>query len=176
NVPKINTKIDTVFIEKAVPKTGNKNVEILKKQLNFKNDTIFMLKKQLNNVPKIITKIDTVFIENTADVIIDTTLIVAYYTSGKTIPDSNIVGKIINMLQNNKVQKIEISGFTDNSGGSYINKKITDTRINYIKSKISPFIAINKIYYQNFGDALASKNIVPEERRVEIKIYNNVKE
>lgn len=180
------TKTDTVFIKDtvAIAKPSSQNTikqgeeESAQKELVAKNDTIKQLKNQLKAIPppKTITITDTIVIVKEQNKIVDTTSIIAYYKMGGTVPETSTINQIINVLQNNNVQKIEISGFTDSSGNSYINKKITDNRIDYILSKISPFIPASKIYTQNFGDSLASINIVAEERRVEIKIHYKIKE
>ena len=95
---------------------------------------------------------------------IDTTLIVLYYDMGKTIPNSNALDTLDELLRNENIIKVEISGFTDASGNLSVNKKITDSRIKYIYEKVSSLVPIKKIFLQNFGETFASETIVPEER------------
>ncbi|MFN3756440.1 MAG: hypothetical protein ACK4RM_05760, partial [Flavobacterium sp.] len=95
----------------------------------------------------------------------------AYYQIGQTQPKNEIVTSLIEALENNKINKVELAGFTDSTGTVAVNKRITNTRINYIYNKITPLVPIDRIYIQNFGQNFASETRVDEERRVEIKLY-----
>ncbi len=103
---------------------------------------------------------------------IDTTLIILYYEMGKTTSDSYSLESLNELLRNENITKIEISGYTDASGNKAINERITNSRINYMYSKISSYISVKKIFTQNFGETFASETIIPEERKLEIRIFD----
>ncbi|MFZ6664664.1 hypothetical protein [Peijinzhouia sedimentorum] len=102
---------------------------------------------------------------------IDTTLIILYYEMGKTTSKSYSLESLNELLRNENITKIELSGYTDASGNKAINERITNSRINYMYSKISSYISVKKIFTQNFGKTFASETIIPEERKLEIRIF-----
>ncbi len=101
---------------------------------------------------------------------VDTILITANYNMGKVEPDNDVLSEIKQISLNKSISKIVLSGHTDSSGNKIVNKRITDERLNYILSQINSLVPIDNIYLQNFGDTFASKNVVPSERRVEIRM------
>ena len=105
--------------------------------------------------------------------ITDTTLFVAYYLRGKIKPieEEKILQQIKELNRDKIVVKVTLSGYTDSSGDKIINKEITNRRLNYLSEMIVPWIAKEKIFFQNFGDIFASDTIIDDERRVEIRIY-----
>jgi outer membrane protein OmpA-like peptidoglycan-associated protein len=98
-------------------------------------------------------------------------VLTAYYQIGQTQPNNEVVSMLEEVLKNNKILKVEISGYTDSTGNATVNRRITNTRINYIYNKITPLVPMDKIYIQNFGQNFASIMRVDEERRVEIRLY-----
>lgn len=118
---------------------------------------------------------DTMYVEKpTPAVITEPNLpmvLTAYYQIGQTQPNNEVVSMLEEVLKNNKILKVEISGYTDSTGNAAVNKRITNTRINYIYNKITPLVPMDKIYIQNFGQNFASIMRVDEERRVEIRLY-----
>jgi len=98
-------------------------------------------------------------------------LLTAYYQIGQTQPSNEVVTSLMEVLENNKITKVELAGYTDSTGTVAVNKRITNTRINYIYNKITPLVPIDRIYIQNFGQNFASETRVDEERRVEIRLY-----
>ncbi len=105
--------------------------------------------------------------------ITDTTLFVAYYLWGeiKPIEEEKVLQQIEELFRNKVVAKVMLSGYTDSSGGEIINKEITNRRLNHLSEMIVPWIAKEKIFFQNFGDVFASDIVKEDERRVEIRIY-----
>ncbi|MFN3639466.1 MAG: hypothetical protein ACK4UK_00975 [Flavobacterium sp.] len=98
-------------------------------------------------------------------------VLTAYYQIGQTQPSKEIMTSLMEALENNKINKVELAGFTDSTGTVAVNKRITNTRINYIYNKIIPLVPLDRIYIQNFGRNFASETRVDEERRVEIRLY-----
>ncbi|OEY71532.1 hypothetical protein [Salegentibacter salarius] len=168
---------DTVHEVKEilVPSGENTNLEAIYKELNIKNDTIRQLRRKLNSVPDTIQKTDTVYKTVQVPALqareLDSVLITAYYDMGKTTPSNNIMGRIREIAQNESIEKAILSGYTDVSGNTIVNKKITNSRLDYIKDTVAEFLPLNKIFLQNFADTFASNKIVNSERRVEITFY-----
>lgn len=102
----------------------------------------------------------------------DTTLLVAFYNRGerKPLEEESVLKQIKELCSNKNVTKITLSGFTDSSGSAIINKEITKRRLDYLSEMIVPWIAKEKISFQNFGDIFASEKMVSDERRIEIRI------
>ncbi|MGM1054390.1 MAG: hypothetical protein ACQEWG_00735 [Bacteroidota bacterium] len=75
----------------------------------------------------------------------------------KTIPDNAVISELAEFAQSKWNDKAILSGYTDVSGNAKIHKRLTDSRLEYLKTQIATFIPLNKIYLQYFGDAFASK-------------------
>lgn len=160
-------KADTVYINNdLIERQTEKEIIVRQNQPNLKllQDTIQMLKSRL-------LAIDEKDINKVAKT--DTTLLIAYYLLGdiKPIDEDKLVQQITDLCRSKSVTKITLSGFTDSSGDKYINKEITNQRLNYLFKIISPLVAKDRVFFQNFGDVFASDIIVKDERRVEIRIY-----
>jgi hypothetical protein len=173
---------------KAVPKTVDEDVplavpipllvkndtnQVMEKELQIKNDSIQELNKRL--LAKQEMKIDTVYkykssIEKVG-VALDTVIVTAYYKIGQFQPNAGLLDSLNVVLKEKTIVKVEISGFTDSSGNAAINKRLTESRINYIYTRLKPYVALNKIFVQNFGQTFASEESVAEERRVVVKVY-----
>ncbi|MFN4763633.1 hypothetical protein ACKGJN_10955 [Gillisia sp. Q332] len=169
------TDSDNAVKEALVMQEENKNVDAILQELNAKTDSIQQLKNRLKSEKNTIQETDTVFQIIEKPVLqpkeVDTVLITAYYSLGKTIPDNDVISELAKIAQNKSIDKAILSGYTDVSGNAIINKRLTNSRLEYLKNQVATFIPANKIYLQNFGDAFASKNIVQSERRVEIKFF-----
>lgn len=171
---------DTVYIEKEVPVKEtivleNKSDKAVYQKLNSQNDTIKQLKEQLTQKALLQQKTDTIYKVNEVPVYktkeVDSLSITAFYDIGKTAPSNDVMKELKVVLESKPVGKIMLSGYTDASGNQSINKALTDKRLEYIKELMTDIVPIHKIYVQNFGDAFASSEIVPTERRVEITVY-----
>lgn len=171
---------DTVFIKKEVPVREtivleNESDKAVYEKLNSQNDTIKQLKDQLSQKELIQQKTDTVYKINEVPVYktkeIDSVTVTAFYERGKTVPSNDIINELKEKLRNKSIENVMLSGYTDASGNKSINKALTDKRLEYIKELMTDIVPIHKIYVQNFGDAFASSEIVPTERRVEITVY-----
>ncbi|MBN2819450.1 MAG: hypothetical protein JXP36_10795 [Bacteroidales bacterium] len=147
-------------------------------------DTLQLLKVPVPSLEEqIIPGIDTTVLSNMdkkdvpSPAITDTILLVAYYEQGeiKPLEEESILKQIKEFCSSKNVTKIELSGYTDSSGNELINKEITNTRLNYLFEKIIPWIAKEKVFFQNFGDAFASDRAVINERRIEIRIHTKLK-
>ncbi|MFO7656877.1 MAG: hypothetical protein R6W78_07405 [Bacteroidales bacterium] len=147
-------------------------------------DTMQMLKNLVLSLEEqIIPAMDTTALSShdkkdvPSPAITDTILLVAFYEMGeiKPLKEESILQQIKELCSNRNVTKIVLSGYTDSSGNELINKEITNTRLNYLLENIIPWIAKEKVFFQNFGDAFASDRVVIEERRIEIIIYTKYK-
>ncbi|RAR47654.1 OmpA family protein [Flavobacterium lacus] len=145
----------------------------MEQQLQVKKDSIVTLQKLLQAKQK--TKTDTVYqykeSDEKATPVIDTTTLTAYYKIGQREPNPGLFAALFAAVAGKSVVKVEISGFTDSSGNAAINKRLTEARINHLCAKLTPYVAVEKLFVQNFGQTFASDDIVAEERRVEIKVY-----
>ncbi|SDG38668.1 OmpA family protein [Psychroflexus sediminis] len=171
---------DTVYIEKEVPVKEtivleNKSDKAVYEKLNSQNDTIKQLKEQLTQKALLQQKTDTIYKINEVPVYktkeVDSLSITAFYDIGKTAPSNDVMKELKEVLESKHVGKIMLSGYTDASGNQSINKALTDRRLEYIKELMAKVVPVHKIYVQNFGDRFASSEIIPTERRVEIKVY-----
>jgi hypothetical protein len=176
-------KRDTVYIEKEVKEELSlKEITGQQKETGFQSlhDTISLLKSRVLSLEEqIMPGKDTTIPERQDEKdepltgITDTTLFVAYYLRGKIKPieEEKILQQIKELNRDKIVAKVTLSGYTDSSGDKIINKEITNRRLNYLSEMIVPWIAKEKIFFQNFGDIFASDTIIDDERRVEIRIY-----
>lgn len=176
-------KRDTIYIEKETKELQPKKELVVKQKttdLQELKDTIRSLKTRVLSLEEqILPVMDTITptMHDEKDVpytaITDTTLLVAYYELGeiKPLEEESLLKQIKEQCSNKNVTKITLSGYTDSSGNEAINKKITNMRINYLSEKISPWIAKDKVYFQNFGDTFASDMVVKNERRIEIRMH-----
>jgi hypothetical protein len=176
-------KRDTVYIEKEVKEELSlKEITGQQKETGFQSlhDTISLLKSRVLSLEEqIMPGKDTTIPERQDEKdepltgITDTTLFVAYYLRGKIKPieEEKILQQIKELNRDKIVVKVTLSGYTDSSGDKIINKEITNRRLNYLSEMIVPWIAKEKIFFQNFGDIFASDTIIDDERRVEIRIY-----
>ncbi len=180
---------DTVFIrnvqDKLLPNdsitSGYENAKVLQAQ----NDSILMLQNQLitlqrqkNAAPDTIYLPKEIIIppklEDKSDIQteVDTITIIAYYEKReiKPLQIETILQQLKQINSNNAIISLSLTGQTDISGNAEVNRKITGLRLDYMIEKITAFISTEKIFVQNMGSKNASKTIVNEERRVEIKI------
>lgn len=176
-------KRDTVYIEKEVKELQSvKEIAGQQKETGFQSlhDTIRLLKSRVLSLEEqIMSGRDTTITarqdekDELLTVITDTILYVAYYLRGeiKPIEEEKILQQIKELYRDTVVAKVTLSGYTDSSGDEIINKEITNRRLNYLSEMIVPWIAKEKIFFQNFGDIFASDTIIDDERRVEIRIY-----
>ncbi len=171
-------KKETVVVDQAVPVVvpvvaKSEPNAAMKQELQVKKDSIQQLKRLLQT--KQVTKTDTVYkvkeSVQKAVATVDTTTITAFYKIGQRTPNAGFLDSLYTALEGKSIRKVEISGFTDSSGNAAINKRLTDARINYIYSKLNPYVAVHKVFIQNFGKTFASEAIIVEERRVEVKIF-----
>ncbi|TPV31442.1 hypothetical protein FJ651_14710 [Paucihalobacter ruber] len=102
----------------------------------------------------------------------DTSSMVVFYDKGNIVPNNEalVLKQIKTLSNNNKVLNLTLSGYTDSSGSSIVNKKITNERINYLSEIIKQWISEDKIFFQNFGDVLSSNKMISDERRIEITV------
>lgn len=102
----------------------------------------------------------------------DTILIVAFYDRGeiKPLEEASVLEQIKEWCSNINVTQITLSGYADSSGDEITNREITNKRLNYLSLMIIPYIAKEKIFFQNFGDIFASDTIVRRDRRIEIRL------
>lgn len=138
-------------------------------------DSISDFKKRMKIEDKSYPLRDTIYIEKIPNVNVKIEKLpvtfTAFYKSGRNLPTNNAVQDAINVIKEIDIEKIELKGYTDSSGNSIINQRLTSQRIQYIFDQIKLLINIDKIFIQNFGETFASKNVVQEERKVEIVIY-----
>lgn len=151
----------------------NETNQVMEKELQIKNDSIQELNKRL--LAKQVMKTDTVYkykssIEKVG-IALDTVIVTAYYKIGQFQPNAGLLDSLNAVLKEKTIVKVEISGFTDSSGNAAINKRLTESRINYIYTRLKPFVSLNKVFVQNFGQTFASEESVAEERRVVVKVY-----
>ena len=178
-------KNDTVFIEKEAKELQPANELVADQKVYdlFKasQDTIRLLKTHVLSLEEqILAGKDTPVIAKQDEKDIpyktktDTVLLVAYYSLGKVKPleEESILQQIKELCKNKNVTKIILSGYTDSSGSEIINKEITTLRLNYLLEKTIPWIAKEKVFFQNFGDTFASDMVVSDERRIEIRIQS----
>lgn len=176
-------KRDTVYIEKEVKELQSvKEIAGQQKETGLQSlhDTIRLLKSRVLSLEEqIMSGRDTTITarqdekDELLTVITDTILYVAYYLRGeiKPIEEEKILQQIKELYRDTVVAKVTLSGYTDSSGDEIINKEITNRRLNYLSEMIVPWIAKEKIFFQNFGDVFASDTVIEDERRVEIRIY-----
>jgi hypothetical protein len=181
---------DTVYIEKEIKEVQpvkeivvqQKEIVDQPKEAGFQSlhDTISLLKSRVLSLEEQIIPVkDTIILakqdekDEPLTVTTDTTLLVAYYLRGKIKPieEEKILQQIKELYRNKIITNVTLSGYTDSSGDKIINKEITNRRLNYISEMIIPWIAKDKIFFQNFGDVFASDVVIEDERRVEIRIY-----
>jgi len=181
---------DTVYIEKEIKEVQpvkeivvqQKEIVDQPKETGFQSlhDTISLLKSRVLSLEEQIIPVkDTIILakqdekDEPLTVTTDTTLLVAYYLRGKIKPieEEKILQQIKELYRNKIITNVTLSGYTDSSGDKIINKEITNRRLNYISEMIIPWIAKDKIFFQNFGDVFASDVVIEDERRVEIRIY-----
>lgn len=102
----------------------------------------------------------------------DTIDFVVYYKLGATIPmaSKETIERIKEVYNGQPVRKVILSGYTDSSGSSSVNRRITNKRLDYFVSELRSFIPSGKLFTQNFGDEFTSDTVVEAERRLEIKL------
>lgn len=176
-------KRDTVYIEKEAKELQPvKEIVTQHKATDLQplQDTISLLKTRVLNLEKqtLINKDTTAPAKQVekdvpSTAITDTTLLVAYYEIGEMQPleEEAILQQIKELCKDKSVIKITLSGYTDSSGNEDFNQEITKRRLNYLLEKITPWVAKEKVYVQNFGDTFASDVVVKNERRIEIRIH-----
>ena len=179
---------DTVFILN-VPDTLLPNDSIAldyetAKVLRAQNDSILILQNQLIDLQRQkIAAPDTVYIpkeiiiptlEDNSQIQpeVDTITINAYYEKGeiKPLQIDRILQQLKQINTDNAIVGLSLTGQTDISGNPEVNKKITGLRLEYMIEKLTAFVSPEKIFVQNLGSKYASKTIVEEERRIEIKV------
>lgn len=176
-------EIDTVYIEKEhkelqegkepAEKQEDTGVQALQDTINLLKTRVLKLEEQI--LPGMDTTAPARQLEKDAPytATTDTTLLIAFYRLGeiKPLEEESILLQIEELCRNKKVDRITLSGYTDSSGNAKINKEITNRRLNYLSEMIIPWIARDKIFYQNFGDTFASDMILITERKIEIRIF-----
>mgnify|MGYP005847164283 CR=1 FL=1 len=170
SIQKSSTVVPMVVQNKTIDSVGAENKTAI-------NDTKQPVNNKVLAEPKVIqiTTVDTVFVDRIVPEIkietIPSTLFTAFYDLEKTTPNNINLDEVIQLLKTNNVIKVELSGFTDSTGNAAFNKQLTSKRMNYIQSTIKPFVPIEKIFIQNFGQTFASQKSLDEERKVEIRVY-----
>ena len=172
----VKRQSDTIATKKTVS-LEQSTVNSVQKDTTLKTlkDSITLLKNKFALIETAKAIQDTVFVEKIMLAPIKEVkkpvIFTAYYDIGQTQPSNAILAEVIKVLPNLIIKKIELKGYTDSSGNPKINKKLTTKRIQYLYNKIMPLVSIDKIFIQNFGQTFAAKEVVEEERRVEIKIF-----
>lgn len=176
-------KTDTVYIEsedneqqsvkEIVAESKTTDLQLLQDTISLLKTLVLSLEEQIvqgMNTALLVNQKekDTSYTTKT-----DTTLLVAYYKAGeiKPLEEVNIFQQIKELYRIKNVIKITLSGYTDSSGSERINKEITNRRLNYLSEMIMPWVAMEKVFFQNFGETFASDIVVDDERRIEMRIY-----
>lgn len=101
----------------------------------------------------------------------DSILFTAYYNPGKTIStkEKAILNKLNQKIVDRRVVKVSLISYTDSSGSPELNLRLSNQRVvRWIDKLVKNGIPRKLIFMQYFGAEYASKQVVENERRVEI--------
>jgi outer membrane protein OmpA-like peptidoglycan-associated protein len=125
---------------------------------------------------KIKTEKETVYQDRDVEVERDLRFVRFYYETNVFKLDADQIKRLnnlINVYKQNDDFKIMISGYADGSGNSEYNRKLTDRRIGEIISyMISQGVDKERIYSISYGDQKSSESENPQDRRVEVRIFD----
>ncbi|HET8828748.1 MAG TPA: OmpA family protein, partial [Pelobium sp.] len=87
-----------------------------------------------------------------------------------------IISNVFKSYLKNDQQKISLESFTDNTGSSAYNKKLSDLRLKRaVQFLLALGVAPQDLITSSYGETKASEETNPEERRLEIKVITTEK-
>ncbi len=101
----------------------------------------------------------------------DSILFTAYYNPGKTIStkEKAILDELNQKIVDRRIMKVSLISYTDSSGSPDLNLRLSNQRVvRWIDELVKNGIPRKLIFMQYFGAEYASKEVIANERRVEI--------
>lgn len=167
------------------------NSGYIQKQISFDslNRSEISSHHKINNTQKTVVREleiktirDTVYINNSELITknekrADTLQIQILFEINQSELDSKSISKLNQLLNDfevGKISRIDLSGFTDNTGNASYNLKLSALRVNSVKNYlINKEIADKLIFTQYFGEKYALTKSKPSERKVTCIFYYN---
>ncbi|MFV0390998.1 MAG: OmpA family protein [Paludibacteraceae bacterium] len=157
---------DTTQLQDTISKVLLTESSVMTEQLK---DSISQLQAYIRLKNRTLDSLESKLVANSP--LNDTILTTIYFAPGKTIgiDQKEKLQDLMVKINDKKVVKILLLSYTDSSGSSHLNLKLSNRRAVQLVDELTKLgIAQEKILLQYFGSKFASDEAIDNERRVEI--------